>query len=192
MAGTPTPSQLAADAAAAKGQQFSTEEIQSPRVVALVDAKWAEDDDAAAAAERDDAADRAREALKRAAKARAEAALGDPDALNDGDPDADVASHGSGRAVRDHDLHQAMLIHEAAAVVNLHHHAAGVQNIRKPVHIILDLTTTTTSAGATSSYSSSGSTPWRTISSRTPQRRLPGLAPHGLRCQVVDLQHHLH
>jgi uncharacterized alpha-E superfamily protein len=33
-----------------------------------------------------------------------------------------------------------MLAHEAAAVVNLHHHAAGVQNIRNLVHVILDLT----------------------------------------------------
>jgi hypothetical protein len=33
-----------------------------------------------------------------------------------------------------------MLAHEGAAVVNLHHHAAGVQNIRNLVHVILDLT----------------------------------------------------
>jgi hypothetical protein len=33
-----------------------------------------------------------------------------------------------------------MLLHEAAAVVNLHHHAAGVRNIRNLVHVILDFT----------------------------------------------------
>lgn len=33
-----------------------------------------------------------------------------------------------------------MLQHEAAAVVNLHHHAAGVQNICNLMHVILDLT----------------------------------------------------
>jgi hypothetical protein len=33
-----------------------------------------------------------------------------------------------------------MLAHEADVVVNLHHHAAGVQNIRNLVHVILDLT----------------------------------------------------
>jgi hypothetical protein len=34
-----------------------------------------------------------------------------------------------------------MLVHEAAAIVNLHHHAISVQNIHNLVHIILDLTT---------------------------------------------------
>jgi hypothetical protein len=33
-----------------------------------------------------------------------------------------------------------MLAHEAAAAVNMHHHATGVQNIRNLVHVILDLT----------------------------------------------------
>jgi hypothetical protein len=48
--------------------------------------------------------------------------------------------HDSDRGNPDHDLHQVMLLHEFAVVVNLHYHAAGVQNIRNLVHVIFDLT----------------------------------------------------
>jgi non-ribosomal peptide synthetase component F len=82
----------------------------------------------------DVAADRAHEALKHAALACAEAALGDPDI------DRDNQSHVSNVVAPNVALPQAMLAHEVAAIVNLHHHAAGVQNIRNFVHVILDLT----------------------------------------------------
>jgi hypothetical protein len=133
MAGSLTPSQAAA-AAGATGKQQSAAELKARRDAALVDAQKAEEEAAAAARERDAAADRAREAHKRAAAARAEAALGDPDAYRD------AASHVSDVATADVALQQAMMAHEAAAVINLHHHAAGVQNIRNLVHVILDLT----------------------------------------------------
>jgi hypothetical protein len=133
MAGSQIASQIAA---AAKGKQLTPEEAQAHRDAALLDAQKAEEEAAAATAakERAAAADRARAALKRAAAARAEAALGAPD------DDRDAASHISDVAAGDVPLHQAMLAHEAAAVVNLHHHAAGVQNIHNLVHVILDLT----------------------------------------------------
>jgi hypothetical protein len=133
-----TPSQTAA--AAAKGKTLTAEELHTQRDAALADAKEAKDEATATAAERDVVAEHAREALRRAAKARAKAARGDLDAAKDGDDDADTGSYRSGRANPDHDLLQAMLLHEAAAVVNLHHHAAGFQNIRNLVHVILDLT----------------------------------------------------
>jgi hypothetical protein len=138
MAGNPTPSEAAA-AATKKGKQLTPEELLARRDQALAAAKRAEDEAAAAAAERAAAAARARDTLKRAATARAEAAADDPDAYDDKDnpPDADAVSD---RANPDHNLHHAMFLHEAAAVVNLHHHAASVQNIRNIVHVILDLT----------------------------------------------------
>jgi hypothetical protein len=131
MAGSPTPSQIAA---AAKGKQLTPEEVQARRDAALEAARQAEAEAATAAQERDAAAARARDALQRAAQARAEAALGDPDAK---DPVDDKAA--SDAAAPDEEFHQAMLSHEAAAVVNLHHHAASVQNIRNMVHVILDI-----------------------------------------------------
>jgi hypothetical protein len=133
MVGSLTPSQVAA-ADAAKGKQLSAEEIKARCDAALAKAQEAEEEAIVAAKERDTAADRARATHQRAAAARAEAALVAPDA------DGDVASHVSDEAVPDADLHKAMLVHEAAAIVNLHHHAAGVQNIRNLVHVILDLT----------------------------------------------------
>jgi hypothetical protein len=126
-------------AAAKKGKQLTQEELQARRDSSLTEAKRAEDEAAAAAADRDTAANRTRAALKRAASAHAEAALGDPDAPKDA-ADADLKDHNSDRGNPDHDLHQAMLLHEAAVIVNLHHHAAGVQNIRNLVHVIFDLT----------------------------------------------------
>jgi hypothetical protein len=146
MAGTATLSEAAA-ATAKKGKQLTPEELQARRDSALVEAKRAEDEATTAAVDRDTSADRALAALQHASAARAEAALGDPDAPKD---DADLKDHASDRVNPDHDLHQAMLLHEATAVVNLHHHAAAVQNIRSP--------------------SSSASTPWRITSSRTLRR----------------------
>jgi hypothetical protein len=128
MAGSKSASQIAA---AAKDKQPSPEELQARRDAALLAAQKAEQEAAAAA--------RARDALKRAAEARAEAALGDPDAAKR-DGDGDASSLISDKVAPDDDLHRAMVVHEAAAVVNLHHHAASVQNIRNLVHVVLDLT----------------------------------------------------
>jgi hypothetical protein len=116
MAGNPTPSEAAA--AAKKGKQLTPEELQARRDQALAAAKRAEYEAAAAAAECDAAAAHARDALKRAVAARAEAAADDPYTYDDKDnpPDADAASD---RANPDHNLHHAMFLHEAAAVVNL-------------------------------------------------------------------------
>jgi hypothetical protein len=141
MAGSPTPSESAA-AALKKGKHLTAEELQARRDSALAQAKEAEDEAATATTDRDVAANRARDALKHAAAARAEAALGNPNTLKDDAPDdlKDDAPDASNRGHPDHDLHQAMLLHEAATVVNLHHHATGIQNIRNLVHVILDLT----------------------------------------------------
>lgn len=130
MAGMPTHSQAAA--AAVNSKHATPEELQAWRDSALAKAKKAEDE--AAAAEWEAAADRAQ-----AAQVRNEAHLGDldVDALKDDAPDADAASD---RVIPDHDLRQTMLMHEAATVVNLHHHAASIRNIRNLVHVILDLT----------------------------------------------------
>jgi hypothetical protein len=157
----------------------------------------AEDEAAAAAADRDIATDCTRTALKHAAAARAEAALGDLNAntpKDDEDID-DLKYHTSDRVNPNHDLHHAMLLHEVAAIINLHHHAPSVQNIRNLVHVILDLTDDNYKA-------------LQALARPTPRRRqvLPGgshplgqpgaqlfeLALHGLRHQVVDRQHHLH
>jgi hypothetical protein len=67
-------------------------------------------------------------------------ALSDPAAAKDSDPE-DSPSHASSPAAPDGDLHHAMLLHEAATVVNLHAQAVDVQNIRYLVHVVLDLTT---------------------------------------------------
>jgi hypothetical protein len=141
MAGTPSPSEAAA-AAAKKGKQSTLEELQARRNSTLAEDKRPEDEAAATASDRDAAADRARPALKHAAAARAEAALGylDPNASKDDADTDDLMDHTSDRVNPDHDLHQAMLLHEAATIVNLHHHAASVQNIRNLVHVILNLT----------------------------------------------------
>jgi hypothetical protein len=133
MVGSKTASQIAA-IGAARNKQPSPEEINARREAALEEAHKAEEEAANTAKERDVAADRVREALKRAALVCAEAAHGDPD------HNRDNKSHVSEVAAPDDALHQAMLAHKAAAVVNLHHHAAGVQNIRNLVHVILDLT----------------------------------------------------
>jgi hypothetical protein len=103
MAGSPTPSEVAA-AAAKKGKQLTPEELQARCDSAFAEAKRAEDEAATAAADRDAVTNRAHAALKCAAVARAEAALGDPDAPKD-TADADLKDHDSDRGNPDHDLH---------------------------------------------------------------------------------------
>eukprot|EP00267_Zea_mays_P035684 XP_008671988.1 uncharacterized protein LOC103649506 [Zea mays] len=106
------------------------------RDAALAQALQAEQEAATAAQERDVAAERVRAALERAAHARALAAQ----TAADGSPVDDNQSHLSDPAGgADKGLHDAILLHEAAAIVNLHSQAVAVQNIRSLVHVVLDL-----------------------------------------------------
>jgi len=116
MAGTPPSSPKRSDPKVADASTLATEQ-----------------EAAAATQERDAAAQRVRDAHSKAARERAIAAEGDPDAQCE-DDDASIDTG-------DNDLHQAVLAHEAAALVNLHAQAIGVPNIRSLVHIVLDLTT---------------------------------------------------
>ena len=84
----------------------------------------------AAAKERDAAAERLREALLLAAKERAAADAADP-------PPAPPAHEDDDKSV--HDVHSAMLLHEATTVLNLHAQAIAVQNIRSLVPVVLDV-----------------------------------------------------
>jgi hypothetical protein len=82
-------------------------------------------------------AERVRAALARADCARALAAQ---DATNDIPNDNDAQFHISeptGDAAKG--LRDAILLHEAAAIVNLHSQVVAVQNIRSLVHVTLDL-----------------------------------------------------
>jgi len=113
--------------------------LPDPAAAALLEAEVAEKEAAAAGKERDDAANRARAAHVRAAAARqkAAAAVPDPDDALDAALDgSDVDTHVSdpNRAALDN----ALLLHEAAALLNLHTQAVAV-NIRSVVHVILDV-----------------------------------------------------
>ncbi|CAO2169467.1 unnamed protein product [Urochloa humidicola] len=96
-------------------------------------AKTAETESADAAKARDAAADHASEAHLRATAAHAAADVPSSSDEVDGEPkenkDAKVGD----------DLRHALLMHEAAAILNLHAQAVGVQNIRSLVPIVLDL-----------------------------------------------------
>ncbi|XP_062205181.1 uncharacterized protein LOC133907160 [Phragmites australis] len=98
---------------------------QAARDAALARALQAEEEAAAAAKDRDAAALRASEALARAAQERAAAASSDADCSSA--PPAPT------------DLHSAMLLHEALALLNLHAQAVAVNNIRTHVPIVLDV-----------------------------------------------------
>ena len=102
---------------------------------ALARAEAAEQEDVATAQERDAAAQCTRDALARAARERALAAKGAPDADHDAEKEEDAASVDSGGTA----LHHAVLAHEAAALVNLHAQAISVQNIRSLVHVLLNI-----------------------------------------------------
>ncbi|CAN6292225.1 unnamed protein product [Urochloa humidicola] len=138
MVGTPPLTPRAAAAAADKERAEAAEaerlKRQGLRDEALAKAAEAEKEAAAAAKEMDSLAARQREALRRAAEARKTAALHAPDGIPD-DDHSDV-SNNDGDTLRG-----AMLQHEAAAVINLHAQAVGVQNIRSLVHHVLDLAT---------------------------------------------------
>ncbi|XP_066374667.1 uncharacterized protein [Miscanthus floridulus] len=103
------------------------------RNAALARAAATEKEAQTAALELDAAAARARDALARAVQERS--AAGAP---ADGDDEDDLSDHAS-----DHndntDLHQALLLQEAAAIANLLSQAVAVQNIRNLVTVVLDL-----------------------------------------------------
>lgn len=129
-AGSKEPPPPGDDQRAAEERQQQLQERQAARDAALARAEQAA---AAASAERDAAAARARDALALAARERALAAkVLDDDAVHDGgaDDDKSLAS----------DVDNALLFHEAAALLNLHAQAVAVQNIRSLVPFVLDVT----------------------------------------------------
>jgi len=115
MTGTPPPSPTSAAAADAKAKAAA-----DAKAKAAAEAR-------AAVLNREAAEKRARDALARTAQERAAADAPDGDA----DPLSDVSDP--------RDLRQALLLHEAAAIANLHAQAVAVQNIRALVPVVLDL-----------------------------------------------------
>lgn len=79
-----------------------------------------------------------------------------------------------------------LLVHEAAAIINLHAQAVIVQNIRSLVPLILDLSPVTTPVGGNRS-SWPGSTRCRNTFSRRLRPQLSRLGSHGLRRQVSTI-----
>ena len=121
-----------ANEAAATAQRLERER-KATRDAALARALEAEQQAAAAAKERDEAAQRASDALARAAMERAAA-------------DAAIAPESSGGATAPPrgtpaptDLRAAMLHHEAVALLQLHSQAVAVSNIRNHVTTVLDV-----------------------------------------------------
>ena len=119
-----------ANAAAAEAQRVERERLAA-RDAALARAQEAEAEAVAAAEEHDAAAQRARDALDRAAQAltAAEAA-----AAPTGPPDPPPAG-----GAPSPDLRTAMLQHEAVALLQLHSQAVVVNNIRNHVTNVLDV-----------------------------------------------------
>ena len=106
----------AADAAAQeKERSQETEHAQAARAAALQRA----------------AAAKIQAALDRAAAARAEAGAPTPPPQEQKDGGSPHLQH--------HDFHSAMMLHEAAAVLNLHTQAVSIQNIRSLIMTILDV-----------------------------------------------------
>ena len=79
----------------------------------------------------DAAAQRIQAALDRAAAARAEAGAPTPPPQEQKDGGSPHLQH--------HDFHSAMMLHEAAAVLNLHAQAVSIQNIRSLITTVLDV-----------------------------------------------------
>jgi len=132
MAGPSSPSaeqaaaaaKAAADAAAQEKQRAQeTERAQAARAAALQRAAATKEWDAAAA--------KIQAALDRAAAARAEAGAPTPPPQEQKDGGSPHLQH--------HDFHSAMMLHEAAAVLNLHAQAVSIQNIRSLITTILDV-----------------------------------------------------
>nr|XP_034604633.1 uncharacterized protein LOC117864615 [Setaria viridis] len=118
------PQEAAADSArldAARAQRQATRNAALARAVATEAAA------ATAARDRDDAEARIREALALAAAARPEAnPASDDDSVVHADADDNL------------DAHRALLMHEAAALLQLHAQAAAVQNVRSLILVVLD------------------------------------------------------
>ena len=124
MAGTPPLSPKAA--AAAETAEAECKKCQAARDEALARAAQAEKEATDVAKEINALAVCQGKALQHAAAARKVAAAGDDGPVSDNQSDASA-----------NDLHNAMLHHEAAAVINLHAQAVGVQNIHSLVHSVL-------------------------------------------------------
>jgi hypothetical protein len=108
-------------------RNVAKQQLVETRRTALAEAQAAEQEAAAASAARDVATERVRVALAKAAKARADAAAAaDPTDPADNDHKDDT------------DISRAMILHEAAAVLNLHAQAVNVQNARSLVPLVLD------------------------------------------------------
>jgi hypothetical protein len=103
------------------------QQLAETRRAALAEAEAAEQEAAAASTARDAVVERVRAALAKAAKARANAAA----AADPADPAGDDHEE-------DTDISRAMILHEAAAVLNLHAQAVSVQNARSLVPLVLD------------------------------------------------------
>ena len=129
MVGTPPPSHVdPADQPRQDGNAPSQTDVEARRALreaALAAAQAAEQEAADASNERDAAAERVRAALARAVKARADAAAA---------VDPVEQPHAGG----DMSVTHAMVLHEAAAVLNLHAQAVSVQNARSLVPTVLD------------------------------------------------------
>lgn len=116
---------------AVAGAQCPEHERQDAHDATLARALQAKEEAAAAAKDRDVAAQRASDALARTTKERAAATA--------------IATPGSsgtvlgGAPAPTADLHTAMLLHEAVALLQLHGQAVAVNNIQNHVTIILDV-----------------------------------------------------
>ena len=119
-----------ANEAAAAAQRLERER-QAARDAALARALQAEEEATAVTKDRDAAAQRASEALARAAKERAAAAAAVAPEPSGATP--------RGTSVPPPDLRAAMLHHEAVALLQLHAQAVAVSNIRNHVTTILDV-----------------------------------------------------
>ena len=123
-------------AAATKAQADAAKAAEQARADVLAFIKAAEDEFLKATTDRDAAAVRIQATLDSAAAARRAAGGPLPPPLPPPPP------HGGDKdeyAPLQHDLHDAMLLHKAAAVLNLHAQAVLIQNIRSLIPTTLDI-----------------------------------------------------
>ena len=79
-----------------------------------------------------------------------------------------------------------MLLHEAAAVLNLHAQAVSIQNIRSLIPTTLDINSDNYARWRDQFLLTAGKFNFRTTFCSTPGPRFPGLGSHGLRSPVLD------
>ena len=127
MVGTPAASVVDPAEQARRDADAAKQQLAETRRAALAEAQAAEQEAATASAARDAAAERVRAALAKAAKARADSAAAADPANPAGDDHED-----------DTDISRAMILHEAAVVLNLHAQAVSVQNARSLVPLVLN------------------------------------------------------